>query len=133
MRELSAFIVEDSQVIRDNLIATLQDLVPVRVVGTSEDEASAVAWLGGAGNEADLVIIDIVLKSGSGLGILRSTQLKRKGRKAVILSNYATLDVRRKCLDLGADRVFDKSNEIDTLIEYCRDLAAGDTSAAALA
>ena len=50
----------------------------------------------------------------------------------VVLSNYATPDVRRKCLELGADRVFDKSNEIDALIAYCGALAAGDTSPMAL-
>jgi len=47
-----------------------------------------------------------------------------------VLSNYATADIRRKCLELGADRVFDKSNEIDALIEYCAQLPVdqGDDS-----
>ena len=36
-------------------------------------------------------------------------------------------DMRRKCLELGADRVFDKSNEIDALILYCCRLADGST------
>ena len=35
--------------------------------------------------------------------------------------------MRRKCLELGADRVFDKSNEIDGLILYCCRLADGST------
>jgi len=43
----------------------------------------------------------------------------------VVLSNYATADIRRKCLELGADRVFDKSNEIDALVEYCVSAASG--------
>jgi DNA-binding NarL/FixJ family response regulator len=43
-----------------------------------------------------------------------------------MLSNYATPDIRRKCLELGADRVFDKSNDIDALIAYCARLAAGE-------
>ena len=86
-----------------------------------------------AGNEADLVIVDIFLKSGSGMGVLRTMQQMRKGRKVVVLSNYATQDVRRKCLELGADRVYDKSNEIDALIAYCGALASGDTAALATA
>ena len=133
MPALKTYIVEDSKVIRDSLIATLEELVPVSVVGTAEDEGSAVAWLTRAGNEADLVIVDIFLKSGSGMGVLRTMQLMRKGRKVVVLSNYATQDVRRKCLELGADRVFDKSNEIDALIAYCGALASGDTTALAAA
>ena len=133
MPALKTYIVEDSKVIRDSLIATLEELVPVSVVGTAEDEASAVAWLTRAGNEADLVIVDIFLKSGSGMGVLRTMQQMRMGRKVVVLSNYATQDVRRKCLELGADRVFDKSNEIDALIAYCGALASGDTTALAAA
>ena len=127
---LKTYIVEDSPVIRESLIATLEELVPVKVVGTAEDEASAVAWLTRAGNEAGLVIIDIFLKSGSGMGVLRTVQLMRKERKVVVLSNYATPDVRRKCLELGADRVFDKSNEIDALIAYCGTLASGEMTPA---
>jgi len=127
MLPLKTYIVEDSPVIRERLIATLEELVPVRVVGTAEDEPTAVQWLTRAGNEADLVIVDLFLKEGSGMGVLRCAQAVRPRRRMVVLSNYATPDVRRKCLELGADRVFDKSNEIEALIAYCGALAAGDT------
>jgi hypothetical protein len=40
--------------------------------------------------------------------------------------------MRRRCLELGADRVFDKSNEIDALIQYCTSLAAGHSEHGAL-
>lgn len=133
MQPLKTYIVEDSPVIRESLIATLEELVPVKVVGTAEDESTAVQWLARPGNEAQLVIVDIFLKGGSGMGVLRSAQSQSHTRKMVVLSNYATPDVRRKCLELGADRVFDKSNEIDALIAYCGALAAGDTSPVLLA
>ncbi len=129
MSELKAFIVEDSPVIRENLVAALEELAPVTVVGTAEDEPTAVDWLGSRAHECDLVIIDIFLKRGSGLGVLRAASDLRKPMSLVVLSNYATADMRRKCLDLGASRVFDKSNEIDALIIYCGRLADGDTAA----
>ncbi len=125
MQPLRTYIVEDSQVIRENLIATLEELVPVEVVGTAEDEATAVQWLARASNHADLLIVDIFLRAGSGLGVLRAASALAQRRNMVVLSNYATPDMRRKCLELGADRVFDKSNEIDALIQYCGRLAAG--------
>lgn len=129
MRQLKTFIVEDSPVIRESLIATLEELVPMQVVGTAEDEAAAVSWLSQPANQADLVIVDIFLKGGSGLGVLRAAHSHSlaPSYSMVVLSNYATADMRRKCLDLGADRVFDKSNEIDALIQYCGALAAGET------
>ena len=123
MQRLKTYIVEDSPVIRDSLIATLHELTPVQVVGFAEDETSATRWLGQADNDADLVIIDIFLKSGSGLGVLQAAARATRHRKMVVLSNYATPDMRRKCLALGADHLFDKSTELDALIAYCDQLA----------
>jgi len=135
MPQLKTYIVEDSPMIRESLIATLEELVPVEVIGTAEDERTAVQWLTRSSNHVDLVIVDIFLKAGSGLGVLRAAHGLLPPRKLVVLSNYATKDMRRKCLDLGADRVFDKSNEIDALIDYCGRLAdghSGNTVAGAL-
>jgi len=133
MPALKAFIVEDSPVIRENLTAALEELAPVQVVGTAEDEPAAVSWLTASDAQGcDLVIIDIFLKRGSGLGVLRAASDLKRPMSLVVLSNYATPDMRRKCLDLGADRVFDKSNEIDSLVLYCARLASGDTGHGAL-
>jgi DNA-binding NarL/FixJ family response regulator len=126
MHRLKTYVVEDSQIIRENLIATLEELVPIEVVGTAEDESTAVHWLTCPEHAFDLVIIDIFLKGGSGLGVLRAVSGPAHRCKLVVLSNYATQDMRRRCQEMGADRVFDKSNEIDALILYCDRLAAAD-------
>jgi DNA-binding NarL/FixJ family response regulator len=128
---LKTYIVEDSPVIRENLIATLEELVPVQVIGTADNETAATTWLKQGNNHCDLVIVDIFLKSGSGLGVLAASAGLPPNTKRIVLSNYATPDMRRKCLQLGADKVFDKSNEIDALITYCQGLASGDTATAA--
>ena len=128
MTHLKAFVVEDSPVIREDLVAALEELAPVEVVGTAEDESTAVRWLSRADTTCDLVIVDIFLRSGSGLGVLRAARGLVKRMKLVVLSNYATPDMRIKCTELGADRVFDKSNDIDSLILYCTRLAEGDSS-----
>lgn len=127
MQLLNTYIVEDSPMIRESLIATLEELVPVKVIGTAEDEASAVSWLRDTRDTVDLVIVDIFLKGGSGLGVLRAAAQLPTKRNVVVLSNYATPDMRRRCLELGADHVFDKSHEIDALIQYCGRLAEGQT------
>lgn len=126
---VKTFIVEDSPIILDNLVATLEELAPVKVVGSAADEAAAVRWLSDPANEYDLAIIDVFLKSGSGLGVLKSTGRRDAGGKRVVLTNYATADMRQKCKALGADRVFDKSSELDELIAYCTRIGedAGDS------
>lgn len=128
---LRTYVVEDSPVIRENLIATLEELGPVSVVGAAEDEDTAVEWLDH--ESPDLVIVDLFLKHGSGLGVIEKAARRRAQahrERLVVLSNFATPDMRRKCLEAGADRVFDKSAEIDALIQYCVDLGAERQTAA---
>lgn len=113
------FVVEDSDVIRHNLIATLEEMLAMNVVGSARSEAEALTWMSGPAGEADLLIIDIFLQSGSGLGVLAQAAELMPASRRVVLTNFATPDMRRRCLALGADRVFDKSSELDELIAYC--------------
>lgn len=124
MSNLLAFVVEDSPVIQENLIAALEELAPVKVVGTAVDQAGALNWLTDAGNRCDIAIIDIFLRQGSGMGVLRA--LAAAPFERVVLTNYATADIRRQCLALGASAVFDKSGEIDALVAHCVARAARD-------
>lgn len=127
---MKTFIVEDSPLILRSLIDTLEELAPVQVVGSAADEASAVAWLERDGGSCELLIIDVFLKSGTGLGVLRAAEHLCLTGKRVVLTNYATTKMREACCALGADRVFDKSSEIEELLAYCDRLGAGDIAAA---
>ena len=120
---LKAFIVEDSAVIRDSLVAALEEMVSLKVVGTAEDESAALAWLADPSHECDIAIVDIFLRRGTGLNVLRALQQIGHRSDRVVLTNYATDEIRRRALALGASRVFDKSGEIDALVEHCSALA----------
>jgi len=114
-----AYIVEDSPTIRENLIETLQELALIEPVGTADTEYEGKTWLAQNDEYWDLAIIDLFLKEGNGLNILAALRVRRPTQKMVVLSNHATTDVRWRCAQLGADAVFDKSTEIDALVEYC--------------
>lgn len=116
---LKTYLVEDNPTIRDNLIATLEELADIDAVGTSDSENEAKVWLQDNPHQWDLAILDLFLKQGSGLGVLAACHARKPSQKVVVLSNYATADIRQRCAQLGVDAVFDKSNEIDALIEFC--------------
>lgn len=116
---LKTFIVEDNPTIRENLIATLEELAGVEAVGTADTENEGKAWLTTKSGDWDLAIIDLFLKQGSGLGVLSACRNRKPSQKVVVLSNYATADIRQRCAQIGVDAVFDKSNEIDALVDYC--------------
>ncbi len=85
----------------------------------AETEAEAVAWLVAHRGVWHLAVIDLFLKQGSGLGVLAACRERDDRQRVVVLSNYATADMRARCAALGADAVFDKSNEIDAFLDYC--------------
>ena len=121
--QLRTYIVEDNATIRENLVGTLEELATINPLGWAETETDARSWL--ASNDQgqwDLLIVDLFLKQGSGLGVLEACRNRAASQKVVVLSNYATGDMRKRCAQLGADAVFDKSNEIDALVDYCIEL-----------
>src|ERR1035438_3476800 len=97
MDKVKTFIVEDSSVVRENLIAALEENAPIEVVGVAEDESSALAWLLGTDHACDLVIVDIFLRAGTGLGVLKGLGGLAPRTRRVVLSNHATPDIRVKC------------------------------------
>lgn len=119
---LRTYLVEDNATIRENLIATLEDLVGIDPVGWADTEHEASQWLARDDVSWDLVIIDLFLKQGNGLGVLQACSTRDPGRKVIVLTNYATPDVRARCTALGADAVFDKSTDVDALIDFCTHL-----------
>ena len=131
MDTIKIYIVEDSSIIRDNLTDALRESAPIEVVGCAEEERSAIAWLRDAGNECDLVIVDIFLKNGSGLGVLKAMGEIPGAPERIVLSNHATPEIRVKCQQLGAIKVFDKSNELDEMLAWLSRFARSGRGAAA--
>ncbi|HXD40882.1 MAG TPA: response regulator [Ramlibacter sp.] len=118
--QLKTYIIEDNATIRENLIGTLEELASIEALGWAETENEAKGWLGR--HQWDLAVVDLFLKQGSGLAVLEACRARAPRQHVVVLSNYATPDMRQRCAQLGADAVFDKSNEIEALLEYCIEL-----------
>lgn len=126
---LITFLVEDSATIRNNLVPTLADLAGARVVAFAEGEKEAVDWLKAHDGNWDLAVVDMFLKEGSGLGVLNGCRDRAPHQRVVVLTNYATAEIRRRCADLGADAVFDKSTELEELFEFCAAMGASKPAA----
>lgn len=123
MPPLNVFVVEDSATIRQNLVDALEEWAPVNVVGHAETAGEAIEQLLASPPPCELAIIDVMLRSGSGVEVLAALQKAGSPLRRIVLTNYATPLIRDHCLALGAERVFDKSGEVDALIDYCAALA----------
>ena len=122
---LRIYLVEDNLLIRENLTSTLTEMVGAVFAGWAEGEREAIDWLGQNADGWDLAIVDLFLKQGNGLGVVGACRTRTAGKKLVVLTNYATPAVRERCLALGADAVFDKSNDIEKLVEFCVEQSGG--------
>jgi len=114
---LRIFLVEDSRTIRDNLVPAIEEMAGARVVQVVDGEQDATSWQN-TNDDWSTAVVDLLIKDGSGFGVLNALSKRPAGQRAVVLSNYATPSMRAKCLAAGADRVFDKSTEIDAFLDY---------------
>lgn len=122
---LRLFFVEDNAMIRVNLAAALREMVGITLVGHADTEEQACAWLARHAAAWDLAIVDLFLRHGSGFGVLEACRGRDRRRKIAVLTNFADVEVRRRCSALGADAVFDKSADLDLLLAYCLAMRAG--------
>lgn len=113
------YLVEDNEALRTSLIAMLREFAQVEVGGSSGTEQEATDWLRAQGERWRLAVVDLFLLQGSGLGVVTSFRQRQPWQKIVVLTNYATPDIRRRALALGADAVFDKGRELDDFLAYC--------------
>ncbi len=119
VQELKAYVVEDNATIRENLIGALEELTCMRVIGSSATEDEGFEWLERNAQQWDLVIVDLFLLQGSGIKLVQRVHRSRSSQKIIVFSNYINQSVRKRCAQLGVDAVFDKSTEIDFLVDYC--------------
>ena len=116
---LPTVLVEDSLTIRESLIPALAELAGVEVIAIAERASDGIAALQEHSDTWRLAVVDIFLKEGNGLEVLRAVRRRGVHQHVLVLSNYATPDIRRRALAAGADAVFDKSTELDQFLDLC--------------
>jgi DNA-binding NarL/FixJ family response regulator len=119
---LRVLLVEDSPLLTARLVEILEQLATVQAVTTCDNEAAART----AALAADVVILDLHLKQGSGFGVLKRLQ-EREARPVVfVCTNHDIPGYRRRAFDLGADYFLDKSRDLPELPMMLLRLARGE-------
>lgn len=121
---INAFLVEDKPDIRRTLVEAMEEIAPLRFVGHADSETSARQWLGSHNEDWDLAIVDLFLAEGSGFGVLKDCQQRTARQKVVVLTSHNQENILHYCRELGADEVFDKSQDVEKLVLYCQAHAA---------
>ena len=107
------FIVEDSPAIRARLVEMLSKIDEVRIVGEADTPASAVRGI--FDTQPDCVVLDIQLIGGTGIEVLRAVTPHAPDINFIVLTNHATPQYRRFCMEAGASWFFDKTEEFELI------------------
>ena len=107
---LRVFLVEDLSSLRSLLEELFAAIGGLRLVGSAVTEAEANLWLADHAGGWDLVVVDLVLEQGSGMGVIRRARQISPQARVVVFSSYATPAMREHCLRMGADAAFDKGD-----------------------
>jgi len=114
------FVVEDSALIRRRIIDNVQSMSGFDVVGFAESEEEAIEAIREL--RPDVVVTDIRLKEGNGIGVVRQVRAEKitPEPKIFVLTNFAYPEYQVQCSLAGADAFFDKSSEYDSFLTRLR-------------
>ena len=111
---MKVLIVDDSAVVRVRLADLLLEVEGVESVAQAENGQQALELVKSL--KPDVAIVDVRMPRSSGIDLLEDVRKSKQTLKVIMLTNYPTPENREKCLSLGADYFFDKSSEIEEVV-----------------
>ncbi|MEZ5565283.1 MAG: response regulator transcription factor [Gammaproteobacteria bacterium] len=123
--ELSILLIEDSERLRVRLVELLDEPGTMHVTATAETELEAVQRI--SEDEYDVLLVDVELRAGSGIGAIRyarATYPRDRQPLIIVLTNYALPAVRARCMAAGANHFLDKMRQFQDvkplIVASCR-------------
>jgi DNA-binding NtrC family response regulator len=114
-------MVDDSKDIIKQFAALVYLENPYISISTAVSESDAMALL--ANNRFDLACLDIRLKSGNGLNILKHIKRTDPGMVVMMLTGFSSKWFREECIRLGADYFFNKFDEFKLALHIIQQIA----------
>ena len=117
-------MIEDSPIF-SRLLAAACESAGAELVGHSDNAEQAIADLSRV--DADLILVDVTLESGSGFEVLEALQKSGKARAAtkVVLTNHTAAEYGGLSYSLGATYFYEKEHDSWRVLELISKMAAG--------
>lgn len=117
-------IVDDHPLVREGLIARISTLPEVTVCGEASSVESALRLL--ETTRPDLIIVDLALKDGHGLDLIKRVKQSSCATKILVLTAYDEALFAERALRAGAQGYVHKQEVQDTLIAAIRKILGGE-------
>ena len=121
-KKTGLLIVDDSDIIRERLVEMFVEFENIAVM-EAKDSTEALhlfnTFLPG------IVILDIRIQGENGIKVLEKFKKIRPEAVIIMLTNYSGELYRNRCLELGADYFFEKTDDMNKITRLCQDLICG--------
>jgi len=115
-------LVEDSAAVRRRLREILDDIQGFRIVGEFETAQDAIGAIGS--EPPDLILLDIKLRVGNGIEVLRHLRRQAPAAQVIVFSQHDDAGYREQFEQAGAQFFFNKTHETGQLVATLTRLAA---------
>lgn len=123
---ISVLIADDAPLLRERLTQALQGVAGIASISESVDCVSTLIAI--KEDRPDVVILDFSFPDGSGLDVLHILTAEEYRPRVFMLSTFGDEDVRKRCLEVGAEQFFDKSRDFLTAVGKISEIAAESLS-----
>jgi DNA-binding NarL/FixJ family response regulator len=123
-RKSRVVVIEDHPVLRDALQQLIDGQLDLTCVGVA-DSTSDAKWLVEQ-CKPNLMVLDLRLKAGDALDLVKSLRVEQPGLKVLVLSQYDELTFAERALRAGAFGYIMKENATDEVLRALRKVLAGE-------
>lgn len=117
-------IVEDHPIFRMGLVDLIEQEPDFEVCGGTEDVNSSMKAI--RAQEPDLVVLDLALKTSSGLDLLTQISAENKNLPVLVLSMHDEEVYAERCLHAGARGYINKKEASESVITAIRQILQGN-------
>ena len=122
-RRTRVFLVDDHPLVRDWLSNLLREQGDIDICGQAEDARSGLAGIMAA--DVDVAIVDLSLKGGSGLELIKDVKEQCPATDVIVLSMHEEVSYAERALRAGARGYVTKRESTSQIVDAIRQVRAG--------
>lgn len=120
---MKILVVDDSRILRERLTRVISEIKGTEIIGEVETESQALKLI--VKLKPDVVILDIRLKTGSGIKVLENITRRSIKTEVIVCTNYGYPQYRRRCRELGVKYFLEKATEFEKIPRVLRKIMKG--------
>lgn len=122
---MKVFIADESDIVRECLVALVSDLWEGELVGQAKNAQEAIEPIQQL--RPDVVMLDIRMPGSQDIQAIETIKKNAAAPVVIALAAFPYPQYRKKCLEAGADYFFDKCTEITKIIQVIKDARGNGT------